>query len=176
MKRNIFLFSSLFVVCVLLSGCATTKIITLTSHFDSSLAKKMLEQGKNTIKGSALIRQRGGTVVTCAGCEVSLVPATGYARERMRALYDNEIKGYNSVGFGSKQIKFDSTDPKYLQLTKKTIGDAQGYFSFSNIPDGNYFIITSIMWKVNDYFFEGGNLMQYVVVSGGKTKEIVLAP
>lgn len=176
MKRNVFLLCCFFVVCSLLTGCATTKIITLTSSFDSSLAKKMLEQGENTIKGSALIRQQGGTAVTCAGCEVSLIPATEYAREGMRALYDNELKGYNSIGFGSKQIQFDSTDPEYLQLTKKTIGDTQGYFSFSNIPDGNYFVITSITWKVNDYFYEGGNLMQYVTVSGGETKEIVLAP
>jgi len=136
----------------------------------------MLEQGENTIKGSALIRQRGGGVVTCAGCEVVLIPATDYARERIRTIYGNEIKGYNTAGFGRKQVKFDSSEPEYFQLMKKTIGDAQGYFSFPNIKDGDYFVVTYIAWKVNDYFYEGGNLMQYVVVSGGGTKEIVLAP
>ena len=176
MKKNIFLLSSLFVLCILFAGCATTKNIMLTSHFDSNIAKSMLEQGDNTIKGSALIRQRGGGVVTCAGSEVVLIPATDYARERIRAIYGNEIKGYAAAGFGHKQVKFDPSEPEYFQLMKKTIGDAQGYFSFPNIKDGNYFVVTCIAWKVNDYFYEGGNLMQYVAVSDGETKEIVLAP
>ena len=76
------------------------------------------------------------------------------------------------------KIKFDPpTHPKYCQLMRNTIGDSQGYFTFSNVKDGNYFVTTMIVWKVGNRFcYEGGNLMQYISVFGGETKEIVLAP
>lgn len=176
MKKNIFVLSIFFMFCLVLTGCVTTKKVTLASHFDPLLAKRMIEKGENSVRGSALIRQRGGGVVTCAGREVLLIPATDYARERMRAIYGSDIKGYNSVGFGSKRVEFDSTHPEFFQLTKKTIGDAQGFFLFSDIKDGSYFVVTSIVWQVSDYFYEGGSLMQYVNVAGGVTKNIVLAP
>ncbi|MBP7370582.1 MAG: hypothetical protein KA902_04010, partial [Arenimonas sp.] len=78
LRLNIMLKHSLaFVsISILLTGCMTAPTITLTTPFDSDYAQKMLADGTNMVKGSALIRQAGGGVVTCAGNEVLLIPNT----------------------------------------------------------------------------------------------------
>ncbi len=71
----------------MLAGCATTPTtVNLVYAFDVGKAKALLVKGPNTIKGSALMRQRNGGVVTCAGYKAYLVPYTEYAAERMRHL------------------------------------------------------------------------------------------
>ena len=178
MKKNIISLAIIFMIYALFTGCAVTKPVTLTSTFDIVSAREMLEPGKNTINGSALIRQRGGGVVTCAGREVILVPATDYANERMKIIYGNTIKGYRPAPrmIGTTNIQFNNTVPEYTRLRKLKIGNPQGHFSFYNIKDGGYFVVTSILWQINDWFYEGGSLMHYVEVSGGETKEVVLSP
>ena len=52
-------------LCLMLAGCvalpkATTPVVTITAPFDSKQAAQLLERGPNTIRGSALLRQRGG--------------------------------------------------------------------------------------------------------------------
>ena len=69
-----------------LAGCVTPKPpitpITLQSFFNVEQAKALLVKGNNTIKGSALIRKRNGSVVTCAGNVIELTPHTEYLEER----------------------------------------------------------------------------------------------
>jgi len=61
--------------------------VSLQSSFDANAAQELLRKGNNTIRGNALVRQAGGGVVTCAGAEVLLIPATAHATERMLAEY-----------------------------------------------------------------------------------------
>lgn len=157
-----------------LSGCATHQY-TPKEKFDAVATKELLKNGSNSIKGSALIRQGGGGVVTCAGQEVGLAPATPYQQERMFAIYGNFYSGYNPA-FGGRQVEFQGEDPEYKYLIKKTTCDAQGFFKFEKIADGDFYVVSVILWKVNPYFYEGGSLMQRITVKGGETKEIVLAP
>lgn len=73
----------------LLASCAApTKTVLLKSQFDAKETATHLVDGENTIKGSGLIRQNGGGVVTCAGQQVWLVPATDYAKERILHVQD----------------------------------------------------------------------------------------
>jgi hypothetical protein len=65
----------------LLSGCAANRQASLTTPFDKAQAQRMLEPGANSIRGSALMRQVGGGVVTCAGGQVFLMPVTEAAKE-----------------------------------------------------------------------------------------------
>lgn len=161
-------------ICLVLGACATT--LKTENSFDEDAARKMLEPGKNKITGSALIRQNGGGVVTCAGREVMLLPATKYTIERMFHLYGLSERGYNPV-FGGRKIIFKPDYPQYLRTTKRTICDAQGSFAFSDLSNGDYFIATSIVWQVSTYTQEGGSLMVRVKLSGdSKTESVVLAP
>lgn len=157
------------------SGC-TTATYKISSTFNETEASRMLETGTNTIRGSALIRQRGGGVVTCAGKEVQLVPATSYAVERISAVFGNSTKGFNSAGLGGTRLKFENAQPVFKQYMKSAICDAQGFFRFEKIANGSFFVTTVIAWKTDPYFFQGGELMQQVTVNNGETKEIVLAP
>jgi hypothetical protein len=146
----------------------------MISTFDVDQARAMLKPGSNTIRGSALIRQRGGGVVSCAGREVYLVPATEYAKERMSHIYGNTERGFNPA-FGGRDIGL-AENKAYSDAARRTLCDAQGYFRFTNVGNGEYFVATTIVWQVNPYFNEGGALMERVLLRGNETREVVLSP
>ncbi len=163
-----------FCVLAMLAGCAAPrKVVHLQSRFDDAEARARLSRGPNKIVGSALIRQRGGGVVTCAGNNVALVPATDYASERMKHLYGSDQFGYLPVF--SPLPRFEPDYPGYSANMRITACDAQGTFEFDGLADGDYFIVTHIVWEVQSSY-QGGALMQRVKVSKGETKKIVLAP
>jgi hypothetical protein len=169
-KALLFVFFS----TITLAACGITPVkYNLTTSFNAEQAQALLLDGANTIKGSALLRQRGGGVVTCAGKAVQLTPATAYADERMTAIYGASDYGYRPV---IPAIQFEFTDPRYLSFSKKTICDAQGFFKFSNIADGTFYVTTDIVWQVSSdaIFPEGGYVMKKITVKNGETSEIVL--
>jgi len=154
------------------SGCAhSPQTVQLISKFQASQARQQLEKGNGTIKGSGLLRQRGGGVVTCAGNEVMLIPFTTYAAERVSAIYGNPNGGYASI-YNAGRIKFDPDLPEYRVLMKKTLCDAQGYFKFTNVSPGNFYVFTKIVWAVKGA--EGGTIAEKISVADGEEKEIVL--
>lgn len=164
----------LFTVCCLLvlTACATPPMdFHVQSPFNPAVAARMLADGTNTIKGSAVMRQRGGGVVTCAGGVVTLVPATDYAIERMSAIYG----GANIITRRHNRT-FIPDPPEYDTMVKTTHCDAQGFFKFERLADGDFFVITVVAWQVQRYQVEGGALMRRVAVQGGRTAEIVLTP
>lgn len=155
---------------VALGSCSVTSFNTVTP-FDSEDAKQLVEDGPNTIKGSAAVRRVGGEVVTCASRPVYLVPATAYADERMRIVY-----GRLDRGFSNNRQNFENEPPGYKELMRETRCNAQGYFAFSSVADGTFYVVSQITWSAGDYSTKGGSLMKRVMVSNGDTKEIELAP
>ena len=162
------LLVSIFAVAGL-TGCVATAV-KITAPFDAAQAQTLLAPGKNTITGSALIKRNDGVAVTCAGSEVYLTPATAYATQRITAIYGNSERGR-----AINRVSFDNNDPAYLTFTRKTTCNAQGFFTFRDVADGDFFVSTSVEWTVG-YSPQGGKLMQRVRAIGGKTEEIVLAP
>lgn len=155
---------------LVLAGCAIAPPEPqIAVAFDQEHASRLLAPGPNSVKGSALIRQRGGGVVTCAGRPVALVPATAYARERMVALYGNAERGASSSGWQG------ASPAGYKESVRLTVCDAQGFFGFDQVADGEFFVTTSITWSVGNSV-QGGNLMQRTVVMGGRMANLVLAP
>jgi hypothetical protein len=147
--------------------------IPIVERFDAELARKYLTDGPNTIAGSAVIPQRGGGVVTCAGREVELIPATDYARARIRAIYEDENHGFLPA---SRSARFEEPPEEYLKLRRSTLCDAQGFFRFERVADGEFFVETWIIWHVSPYTPEGGGLMRRVAVNGGQRIDVVLSP
>lgn len=169
---------SLVVMClfVLLFGCGKVgkPTITLQNSYDADATRTLLENGDATIKGSALLRQAGGGVVTCAGNEVNLIPVTPYSTERISYLYGNTTRAFLDP-YNQNISGFANDNQEYLASgMKKAMCDAQGYFKFNNIKPGAYYITTRIIWQAG-YMPEGGGLMQKVDVAKGETKEIVLS-
>ena len=162
-------------ILVALSACMASMPPkhTMVSNFDPSEVEWFTSSGENSIYGSALIRQRGGGVVTCAGSDVSLLPVSTYADERILAIYGNSRKGYSRLGATSIN---EPPEQAYIDTMREATCDAQGFFSFKNLPDGEFYITAAVHWQVNDYFYEGGNLMHKVDLSGGGSIEVVLSP
>lgn len=165
------LLAMLALAGVVLVGCAIAKPVNLTSSFNAQEARELTRPGVNIVSGSALIRQNGGGVVTCAGLEILLIPKTAYATERMRAIYGNTDRGYNPV---YRQIKFTPEVPEYLSTHRATVCDAQGHFSFDDVADGSFFVVSQIVWNVGAP--QGGAVMQAITVRGGESKQLVLSP
>ena len=137
------------VAVVAISGCAypqQKQTVRIAAPYNSEEAMRLLERGQNTIRGSALIRQSGGGVVTCAGKPVFLVPATAYATERARGIYGSDRGGYQNA-LGAPHIVFEPNPSAYLALTKKTVCDSQGYFKFDHVADGSFYVCASERMK-----------------------------
>ena len=162
---------SIFVLGFLLAGCLAQQVAQVTT-FDKADVAAQLENGANTIRGSALFNQVGGGTVTCAGRDVYLVPKSKFADERMQIIYGTLQGGLaatrNSPTADENQVA------AYLASSKKTICDAQGFFKFENIADGQFYVQSTITW--GEYGLQGGALMRPVTVTGGETAELVLAP
>lgn len=154
----------------LLSGCATTRpTVSIESPFDAAQARLLSQDGPNTIRGNGFLRQRGGGVVTCAGSEVVLVPATYYARERIAYLY-------GTGGINSRRLNpiFVPDPPEYRTSTKKTRCDAQGNFTFDRVADGDFFVTTGVHWQAGGTN-QGGPIMSRARVSGGESINLVVS-
>ena len=178
MKKHTLVYALAFTI---VAGCAIpTREIKLNSSFDKELANKLLVQGNNTIKGSALMRQVGGSTVTCAGNKVVLAPVTHYGEERMQYIYGNTTGGtrFHQKNLLEGKPVFVNDDPDYLKLTKEVTCNAQGFFNFEKVADGEFFVVTEISWKANPKIDipEGGVMFKRVRVNGGEEIDVVLAP
>jgi len=160
-----------------LAGCAVPKPqqppeFQVGVPFDQAAARRSIEPGPNTVRGSALLRQRGGGIVSCAGLDVRLIPDTEYASRRMSILYASEEAGFISISM--PLVRFAPDLPEYMSTTRVAKCDAQGNFVFERVADGSFFVVTRITWGVG-YSTEGGSLMKRVSVSGGQSVHQVLS-
>ncbi len=157
-------------IALALTGCAAPTAVTITEPFNAQEAAAMLRPGPNTITGSALIRQAGGGIVTCAGNQVNLIPATSYARRRIAAIY-----GSRRIAYGA-QPQFTPDVPEYRTAIRSATCNAQGFFRFDHLADGEFFLQTAIVWSAGRYDTQGGALIGRTAVSGGQTVEVTLSP
>ena len=154
-----------------LAGCAGEKV-QLNTHFDPADAAWAAGKGSGSVSGQAFLRQNGGGIVTCAGNEVDLTPVTPYATERITAFYGDNTSGYRIPMFAPQLPK---GEPGYLATYRHATCDAQGNFSFTELPAGPYYLTTEVFWTVGSNILpEGGFLMQRVSVQEGKTQKVVL--
>jgi hypothetical protein len=167
--------SATVLAALVLAGCAGDRV-ALESRFDPAEVAWFWARGTNAISGTAILRTARGNAKTCAALPVTLFPASRYARERMRHLYGSEDGGFNPL-VGGRPADFTGDDPRYTATARTTHCDARGRFWFSELPDGEYFLTSSVTWRERDFGLDqGGHLMRRVRVSTGETKEVLLAP
>lgn len=168
MNKTLLLIASL----VLISCGPQTQKIEVSVPFDRSAAAYINKKGTAKISGQAFLRRRGGGVVTCAGQNVYLFPATDYANERMMGIYGTTGKGYRSA----KSAGYNEAESEdYYSYNRQTTCDAEGDFEFSGVADGDYYVTASVLWQVNDYYYEGGNLMESVSIRNGKSAKVLMS-
>jgi hypothetical protein len=135
----------------------------MQTPFDEKMHKPYTESGTNTIKGQAFLRQMGGGVVTCAGSDVVLMPATSFFREAIGIFASGRKLAPLTAGLPTA----------YQSIIKKSQCDAQGNFAFTGLPSGNWFVGTTVSWTAG-YQPQGGDLFKEASVSNGETAQVLL--
>ncbi len=148
-----------------LTACVAQQPDTpLGSSPDPAAMSIIRQAGGASITGQAFARQRGGGVVTAAGEEILLVPATPYTREVVR-----------KMGSGQKQAQAASIMRQY---TRSTIADAGGNFRFAGLAAGSYIVLAQVQWEVPTQYGsvpQGGGMWQEVGVSAGEQASIIMS-
>jgi hypothetical protein len=133
--------------------------VKMQTKFDYSEHEAYAKPGENRITGRAFLTQQAGGVVTCAGNRVLLLPATAYFREMF----------WHMIVTGSEPEPPEKPHPSLKRMIRRTECDAQGNFSFSEIPDGDWFVLTQV--KARD----GSVLITEITLSNAETLQVLLA-
>ena len=160
----------LVILALLTVGCAPAVLEMHVSPSDVGIAEAALEGGAAQIHGSALIRQRGGGVVTCAGNEVYLIPHTESTERAVRDVFGGDhgyVERGGSVNFGGGQV----VSPPEPHRT--AVCDAQGFYRFGDVRAGNWYVMTVITWTVGENY-QGGAVLGFTRVGPGQEQEVVL--
>ena len=165
--------AALFIGLILaVAGCAQfgmqdTALSTPIAPSEVDWARR---SGANTVSGIALIKA-GGTNHTCAGQSALLIPDSAYARARMTAIFGNATKGMRAASLGA--AKFERDDSLYVSSLRTTRCDSSGSFSFTQVPDGVWYVTSSVKWQAGPQA-EGGSMMQRVELRGGRQVKVTL--
>ena len=160
-----------FVLILALAGCAQfQQQAALSSGIAPGEVEWARKSGRNTVSGNASLKS-GGTTHTCAGQSANLIPDTAYARARMTAIFGNASRGTRAASLGP--VKFERDDPLYVSTLRRTSCDSSGSFSFSRVPDGVWYVTSSVKWQGTSQI-EGGSMMQRVDLRGGRQMRVSL--
>lgn len=95
--------------------------------------------GRNTLAGA--LGHAGPVRYTCAGATVVLTPETPWARRRMQVLYKSDQRAALPVDdVRSRQHQAPPGDSN--PYVKRATCNAADHFSFSNLPDGAWYLVT----------------------------------
>ena len=128
------------------AGCSASKeperkfgpsFVQMQTRFDYSEHEPYAKSGKNELSGQAFITRQGDGIVTCAGNRVLLMPATSYFREMF----------WHMIVARSEPNPPETPYPSLKNMIRRTECDAQGHFSFSEVPDGTWFVLTQVNAK-----------------------------
>jgi hypothetical protein len=154
-----------------LGGCAQfQQQAALSSGITPGEVEWARKSGRNTVSGNATLKS-GGTTHTCSGQSANLIPDTAYARARMTAIFGNASRGTRAASLGP--VKFERDDPLYVSTLRTAPCDVAGSFSFPRVPDGVWYVTSSVKWQ-GAAQMEGGSMMQRVDVRGGRLVKVVL--
>jgi len=117
--------------------------------------------GSASITGQGFLRTRGGSVRTCAGKRVFLIPRTPYTEELYRAKSN-----------GSRV----EIDPRMGRFIRMDVCNTQGDYSFNGVPGGQWFIETTVMWDAGgrSSTLQGGSLVGRVETTEGRAVKFFL--
>ena len=160
------------VVAAALTGCASKPFewTANTPEFDKEYVQYS-KPGSGSIHGQAFLQQRNGATVKAAGRVVYLDPATTLATQWFEQ-------------YGQYYMPPDDVSPPsklFNGARRQTIADADGKFKFASLPDGSYYIRTTVTWETVAYRVlyvststQGGIVKAKVEVKNGEVTEAVI--
>jgi hypothetical protein len=152
-----------------LIGCAAPRVYIPTPierpPFPEAEYAALAKTGTATVTGQAFLKTRGGDVKTAAGNGVYLNPVTSYSK----FAYDHR-NSYDGL---------TPTDPRFVTYLRQTVADGSGRFTFKNVPDGEYYLSSSVTWETpTGYKFametQGGTIWKVIRVERGESVDVVL--
>ena len=152
---------AILITMFLLSACAAPQPVQMQSTFDAELHKPFIQDGTGSIKGQGFLRQQGGGVVTCAGNPATMYPATQFFKEAVSIL-----------AAGREPQQGTNLNEGYGKLLKTSQCDAQGNFTFTGLPAGNWLVLTEVVWVIG-HQRQGGVLMREVTVGDGEAQVLL---
>lgn len=164
-------------IALVATGCSTLPGQRLPGvAFDPAEVAWAAARGSNAVRGSAVLRPAGGEPRTCAGATVALLPDSAYTRDRVQRLYGAIEGGSNDLAPGATR-QIEAVDAGFGRAVRTTTCDVHGRFGFSGLPDGTWYVTTSVGWRSrgNDPSSQAGAaLMQRVVLGGGAVVQVRL--
>jgi hypothetical protein len=154
---SLFLFAGI-VAC---SAASPAEPLKVDSPFNQDELKFVLERGKASISGRAVLELADGSLKDCAGFNVEMLPVTAYSSERIIKTYGNVQRG--QILLEQNPPKFVPDVQEYHELLLKSSCNAEGVFHFENVPAGDYFVMAFLIWeeKAGDAVRKtGGAVMQ----------------
>lgn len=122
--------------------------------------------GSGILTGQAFLTTRGGDVKVAAGRQVTLDPATSYARQ-WNYQYGGELARFSEV----------PPAPEFSRHRRVTIADGSGRFRFTDLPVGNYIVRSEVTWETGavDTGLQGGVVSELAEVVSNKPTEVILS-
>ncbi len=151
----------LVLIAIALGGCATPQRQSQPEpeplRFDYDLHKPYLGPGPNKVYGQGFLRTNVGGVVTCAGNQVLLLPATPYYSQVKDAYVLGKLRPFLPYGY-----------------SQKSQCDAEGNFVFSEVPDGIWLFLTEVRWTFRGKP-QGGVVAAEAGIQGGGTFQVIVS-
>lgn len=159
-------------LALLLAACQTGgsgPIYSTNVAFVPEEASYVHVHGSGTITGRAFLQTPEGER-PAARSRVVLVPATEYARERVRLIYrGRKMASLKSVGF-------EGADKRYHAYTRSTIANREGNFAFKNVGPGEYFVTAAVVWTpASSDEKVRASLIETVNLAKGETADVTLS-
>lgn len=115
------------------SECVLTDAAAMSVPFVVEDFAAWAGSGAGNLHGQAFLKTVGGDVKTCAGERVLLLPGVPYVDELLE-------KGRHGISV--------SPDPRLASYERSTVCDAQGNFSFTQLPAQRWHVLTRVTWAV----------------------------
>jgi hypothetical protein len=127
--------------------------------------------GKGVIQGQVTYKA-GGKAFVCSENGVVLSPETPWVRRRMEILYQSGDRATKPADIVRARTPPERNEA-YDRFVKRAPCDASGHFTFSNLPDGGWYVITVIRSAPTTTAGEMA-VMRRVVIRGGNTVRVNL--
>jgi ABC-type transport system substrate-binding protein len=147
-----------------IAGCAAATVQRMP--FPEAEYAALAKTGTGRVTGQAFMRTIGGDVKVAAGSDVALNPVTSYSQQ-----------WYDVVYVQRKNIT--AWDPRLDEYVMNTRADAEGRFEFVNVPPGDYFVRSLVLWAAPTGPYgslqqQGGFVVERITVNDGEETKVIV--
>ena len=125
-----------------------------------------LKPGAGVIAGQGVLRAQGGILMPATGEAVTLVPRTPFT--------DDIVAATRTEGL-FERYENAKRPPAYEKYRRVVIADDRGYFRFENLPAGEWYIVTRVLWLTSDQLgqsiLNGGLMWGQITLKDGEVRD-----